>query len=523
MSAGTVPLVRLALRRDRVLVPVWIVVLVAVCYASAAATPGLYADEAERVAAAVAINSSPGIVALYGPILDVHSVGELSMTKMTVLYAVFVAVMALFVVRRHTRTDEEDGQTELLSATAIGRAAPLNAAVAFGSAACLLVGGAAALANTAAGLPFVGSLAFGAMWAGSGLVGVGITALACQLSASSRTCAGIAAGAIGLLFVLRAIGDTTSASFLSWLTPFGWNTRFRAYSGPRWWVLLLYLASAGALLLVARVVHDRRDLGSGVIAQRPGPAVGSGRLGSVLALAVRTHVPILAWWTLACGGMGVLFGAISPSFDSLDSESLRDLIARIGGAGAFRDLLLAAILSVLALVVTCFGITVVGHAARDEQDGRAETVLATATSRAKVFVASLAVALGGATWLLLVVGVGLAVGLGGANDHAFGTLVLAALQHAPAVWIGIMVTAALFAISARAAVLGWAALVLFATLGVIGELLGLPDGVLRLSPYSHVPNMPVESFRWAPMLWLAGIAAALLAAAWARYRIRDIG
>ena len=53
--------------------------------------------------AAQAINASPGIVALYGPILDVHSIGELAMTKMTVLYAVFVAIMMLFVVRRHTR------------------------------------------------------------------------------------------------------------------------------------------------------------------------------------------------------------------------------------------------------------------------------------------------------------------------------------------------------------------------------------------------------------------------------------
>ena len=56
---------RLAIRRDRVLVPVWLAVLLIVCFASAAAVPGLYATEAERVKAAEAINASPGIVALY--------------------------------------------------------------------------------------------------------------------------------------------------------------------------------------------------------------------------------------------------------------------------------------------------------------------------------------------------------------------------------------------------------------------------------------------------------------------------
>ena len=67
-----------------------------------------------------AINASPGIVALYGPILDVTSTGELAMTKMTVLYAVLVSAMILFVVRRHTRGDEEAGRSELEAAVERG-------------------------------------------------------------------------------------------------------------------------------------------------------------------------------------------------------------------------------------------------------------------------------------------------------------------------------------------------------------------------------------------------------------------
>ena len=114
---GTPPLVRYALRRDRVLAGVWLLVLVLTCYASAAATPGLYPTAREQVVAAEGINASPAIVALYGPILDVRSLGELAMTKMTVLYAVFVAVMFLILVRRHTRVEEENGQTELVGGT----------------------------------------------------------------------------------------------------------------------------------------------------------------------------------------------------------------------------------------------------------------------------------------------------------------------------------------------------------------------------------------------------------------------
>ena len=69
-------------------------------------------------------------------------------------------------------------------------------------------------------------------------------------------------------------------------------------------------------------------------------------------------------------------------------------------------------LSIAGVVVTCFAIAVVGHGAGDEHDGRTEQVLATAISRSRSFLATAVVALGGATWLLLVTGVGTALGLG---------------------------------------------------------------------------------------------------------------
>ncbi len=237
-EVGVGRLIRLAARRDRLMVPIWTAVLVLVCFASASATTSVYPTEAERVKAAEAINASPGIVALYGPILDVHSKGELAMTKMTVLYAVFAAMMFLFVVRRHTRLAEEGGQSELLGGTAIDRDAPLTAAIAFGSVLAVALGLLVAVATVVGGLPVTGSLAFGASWAGTGLVATGLTAAACQVSASARTCAAIAASVLGVLYGLRAVGDTTAASWLSWLTPFGWNTQLRAYSDPRWWLLL---------------------------------------------------------------------------------------------------------------------------------------------------------------------------------------------------------------------------------------------------------------------------------------------
>jgi len=498
---------------------------VLVCYASAAGTVALYPTAADQTAAAEAINSSPAVVALYGPILDVHSLGELAMTKMTVLYAVFVGVFFLVVVRRHTRVEEESGRTELVGGTAVGRSAPIAGAAVESVVLAVVLGLLAAAANVLGGLPLVGSLAFGASWTGVGLTVAGMTAVACQLSASARTCGAIAAGMLGTAYVLRAVGDT-SVSWLSWLSPLGWSTQLRAYSDPRWWVLALYVALAAALLVLAFALDDRRDLGSGMLAARPGPATGSPRLADAIALAVRVHTPTFVVWSAGTVVLGFVMGSIAPNIgDLLDSPGTQEMMQRLGGQGAIEQTLIAAVLSIAAAVLCCFGISVVVHAGADEGDGRTEQVLATATSRVRTWSATVLVAVAGATALLALLGVAVALGYGGAGDGigaVLGDVVGAALGQAPAVWVVTALAAACLAWRRSAVPVAWGLLVLFLTLGQIGELLDLPSWLLGLSPFSHVPAMPVEDFDPASAAALTGVAVLLLGLSWLRYRSRDI-
>ncbi|WP_182376389.1 hypothetical protein [Nocardioides sp. WS12] len=517
VTAGWPLLLRLALRQDRVVAPVSIGVLVLMSVASAAATPGLYADEAARVRAADALNNSPAIVALYGPVLDVTSAGELAMTKMTVLYAVFVAVLFVVLVRRHTRVDEESGRTELVGGTAVGRDAPLAAAlveaVLLASALGLLV----AAGNAVSGLDGTGSLAFGAVWTGTALVASGIAAVAVQLSASARTCAAFAAGAIGVVFVMRAVGDT-GPQWLSWLSPLGWNTQVRAYSDQRWWLLLLYPALASLLVIAAVVLRGRRDLGSGLVPARPGPATGSPRLADVLALTIKVHATTLVLWSVAAGALGVVFGMIAPGIgDLLDSATAQSIIDELGGA------LVAAILSVVAVVLTYFAVAVISHAGRDEADGRTEIVLATATSRTGWFAASAAVALVGTAWLLVVTGVGLWIGYVAADGPGIGNLLVAALAWAPAAWVVGSLAVLTLSLGVRWSALVWAWPAGFLTLTLVGDLVDLPGWVTGLSPYSHVPSVPADNWSWGSAGGLTAVAAGLLVVAWWRFRERDIG
>lgn len=516
---GTNALLRQSLRRDRIVAPVVILLLMLVTYASAAATGALYTTAAEQVKAAIGINGQSAIVALYGRIMDVHSLGELAMTKLTVLYAALASALFILLVRRHTRVEEESGRAELVGATPIGRDAPLASAVAECAGLAVLLGLLVAVSCAAGGLPAGGSAWFGVVWAGTGLVATGVSALACQVAASARTCASLAAGVVGVEFAVRAAGDaSTGAHWLSWLSPLGWNTQLRAWSGTRPWVALLYVVLSLALVVSAQWLRGRRDLGAGLLAARPGRQEGADWLRGPVALGGRLHAGALALWGVTCVALGVLFGAIAPGLQSvIQTTGAQQLVDRLGGA------LIAAILSVSAMIITAFAVSVVTRAAGDEAAGRAEQVLATGASRARWFAMIVTVGFGGAAVLLVLTGAGLAAGYGLAGGAAAWRSVPAALAWVPAVWLVAALGLLAWSVRSRWATLGWVATVAFLTVTLLGELFRLPHWFVRLSPYSAVPAYPAQAWSWPALLVLLALAVAVTGAAWLRFRGRDIG
>ncbi len=516
---GAALLLRRDLRTDLRLLTAWVGALSLLVLASAASIESLYPDARDRVQAAAALNDSPATVALYGPILDESSVGELAMTKLTVLYAVIVALLLLVVVRRHTRGEEESGRTDLLAATAVGRDAPLTAALLLGVVVSLATGLVAAVVDAGAGLPVTGSVLFGASWAGIGLVATGLTAVACQLSASSRACAGIAAAALAALYLVRAVADV-STSWLGWLTPFGWGTRLQAWHDPRWWVLGLYVGSGAVLAAAAYTLRAHRDLGSGLWPARPGPARGPSWLAGPVGLAWRLDRSAVGWWTLGIAVMGTLFGLIAPGVeDILDTDAGRQVIDQIGGTGNLEDTMLAAVIAVSAVTITCFGLAVLVRAANDERDGRADLVLAAPASRWAAFLAATLPALAGIFWLLLVTGVTMGLGAGRGPT----ALVPAALVQVPAAAVVLAAAAGLWALRVTWAAAGWGLVVACLVLEAVGGLLDVPGWLLGLSPYTHVPALPVEDGEPVATAVLTAVAVVLLGAGAFGFRTRDFG
>ena len=426
--AGTGALVRLALRRDRVVLPVFIVLLVVMVAASASATVEFYPDEASRVQAAVAINNTTSTLVLYGPIHDETSIGAISTFKMGIMGAIAVAILALFLVVRHTRAEEETGRLELLGATVVGRRAPLTAALLVTAGASLVAGAGTALGLIAVGMPAAGSLLMGAGFACLGIAFAAVAGLTAQLVKSARTAAGLAGGVLGASYLLRAIGDASAGervrlavvAVAGRLVAADPAVRRGPLVGPR------SCCSASRSRWPRWPTRSRRAVTSPPVSCPIGRGPPRPRAGlrSPLALAWRLQRGSFLAWAAVFVVLGLVVGGMASNVgDFLKSPQAQEFITKLGGVSGLRDAFLAVELAFAGVFAAVFGVQAAMRLRSEESALRADPVLAAAVGRTSWAWSHLTIALVGAAALLLVVGVsaGLASAVQVGDSSQLGT------------------------------------------------------------------------------------------------------
>jgi len=538
MSAftGTLRLARLALRRDRVQLPLWLAGITLVLWANAASIPEFYRTGTELAAQASIEASNIVSLVFNGPALGA-TLGAVTLVESSFLLIVLVPLMTAMLVVRHTRQNEETGRAEMLGATVVGRHATLTAALLMAVATNVVLGLLLAATLIGADLPTSGALAAGASIAALGIAFAGIAAVTAQVSGSARGANGIATAVLAGAFVLRAIGDAIGhpaasgveavSGWPSWLSPLGWAHQVRPFDDNRWWVLLLPTALFLLLVGVAYVLTSHRDVGTGMLPVRPGPATAPRALLSPLGLAWRLQRGVLAGWAVGVGLMGVAMGVITDEADQIlgASEQVEEVIAQIGGPGGLTDSFLAAMVRLFGIGIAGYAVQALLRARAEEASGHVEVVLAGSVSRSRWLLGHVTCAVLGTGALLLLAGLttGLGYALVSGEGGRIGPIVGAALAQAPATLaLAGFVVLAVVAVPRLASALAWAALAFCLVLGQIGELLDLPRAVMDLSPFTHAPAAPAEDVTAGPLVALGAVALALTAVSVALFRRRDL-
>jgi ABC-2 type transport system permease protein len=532
---GTMWLVRLALRRDRITLPAWILGMAGFLAATTAMFEDNYAKHPELLVPDTQIViENPGMRVL--GLVTGPTIGGYALHRDALTLSVLAALMSIFAVVRHTRQAEELGRAEMLGAGVVGRYASLGAAVIVAVAANVVLAFLLGVSMIVVGQPVAGSLVAGASIALVGVAFTGVAAVTSQLASTTRGATGLAGAALGGSFLLAALGNmlgTVDSSALrvtsawpAWLSPIGWGQQMRPFADNLWWPAVLSPLALGLLSWAAVVLVGRRDVGRGMWPERRGDAHARPSLLSPTGLVWRLQRGALLGWAIGMVGFGLVFGALSEQIGGME-EAATEWYSNFGGDVDLLGAYWASMMQIAGTGVAAYVVTLLLRLHHDEAQGTMEPVLGTAVSRLRWLAAYAANAVLGSTLLILLFAVAVVVSGGlvlGDPASLLRDLIGAALVQLPAIGVLGAAALALVMLLPRWSVgLSWALVVSAIFLGpMFGPSLGLPAWLLNLSPFTHVPNAPAVDISLGPVLGLLAGSALLASAGVVAMRQRNL-
>lgn len=481
----------------------------------------LYPSLEERIVYAATAGASVPSTAFNGRGYGLTTLGGITAVEVGFMGQILFPLMGALLGVRLSRREEEDGRIELLTASRVGRLSPFAASAVLLALTALVTGAAMTVGMVLAGLPWAGSAWYSAAAGACEFFFAAVGLVLAQLCQETRTAQQLGMGVVSAAFLVRFTVDGMQWGAV-WVSPLGWLPEVRAFDGPRPWPLIAYGLGALLLLALGALLSARRDLGSGVLAPRPGPARGPERAMTSWRLAVGLERAATAVWTLLALVWALLIGLFS-------EEVTRTVDANpslLEAMGLRRGTDLMVQLTAIIIVATAGGIAVQGAArlGAEESSGRLGALLSTRLARRRLWagwwtttLASSLVALCGGT-LALAAGIWAVTG---EKDSALAALQIAWGYAAPVMLI-VAVESVLVAFGPRWHVAGWVIVVWTVVVGFLAGELRLPEWARDLSVTHAVGVLPADD----PDPWVItgeGVAAlALMVVALVLFERRDL-
>lgn len=522
---GTLSMVRFILKRDKISLLCWIIILPLLPLGTASAFAGLYPDTAAIQAFAASVNINPAEIAMLGRILS-PTLGALVVWRWTAQSVIFLGIFNLFFVIKHTRTEEATGRYELLSSTSIGRYSMLSATFCIAFLANFLIGASITTYLLLYRLPVEGSFVIGVSAWFTGILMATSAAFCAQLRRDAGTAKGMMGVFIVVIYLIKAIGDSTD-SWVVWFSPICWVYKMRAYSDENWALLSLFVATILIFMGLSYFLLSKRDIGTGFLKERESRHSTSPYLNNSFALTWKLHKNTIFWWSLSFAGIGAVLGAMMNVLSEQigTNEAFRDFLAKMGGKN-MGDLMFTLTMALCAQALAAYMIAAGAKVQTEEMENRSEMLFSLSISRTKWALQNLLVIFGGIFAILVIFGAssGLCYGLTIGDTYVETIRLLGAtLVFLPALCVVGALAFLIFAISPKHFYLSWGFFALMILIGFVREL--VPDAAFltNISPFSYVPQILLGQEVTLSVFWLSCIAVLLSALGIFFYNRRDIG
>jgi ABC-2 type transport system permease protein len=445
------------------------------------------------------------------------------------IWQLLLGVWAILTTTRLLRGEEDVDRADLVLAGPVRATRATAVTLAVIASAGLVVGAATSLTLVVLGQRVTDSVLLGIALAGVAATFAGVAGVTSQLVDVRRRAAGLAAGVLGVAWVLRMVANSADPrQWMRWLTPLGWIDELSLYGTPRPLALVPLVLVPVGLAWLAVTLRGRRDVDAALLVTDARREPRLRLLGGPTAFAWRSNRAVLLAWLLGAAAYAVVMGGLlSTMIEWLSGdEGYQELLASMGLDAALTNKgFLAFVATILGLGVALQVAWRLGAARAEEEAGRLEAVLARPVSRWRWLGGQAGLTLLGGV-LLVVVG-GLALWLGAAMAggagldwwdalRATGNLLpvvvlvaglgIAAFGLVPRLTVGVPATTA---------VVGY-------VLAMIGPALDWPQWVLDLSPFTHLALVPAEPWAATGGTVMLVLGILLAAVGFLAFRRRDV-
>lgn len=520
---------RFIIKRDMIRLPIWIICTALFMVLLVPVFDNMLITTGTDRTVMVEMMKNPAMIAVVGPIYGEanYTLGAAYANYMLLFSVMIAGIMNIFLVNRHTRQDEELGRLEVVRSLPVGRlASPLSVVIVAILANIILtiltfIG---LIALKGEGMNAVGCLVYASSLGVVGMFFAVTTLLFCQLTGNNRTAMGMSFFFMLFLYVLRAVGDVGNET-LSLISPLGLILRTENFVNDKFWPIIVIKIITIILLFISLYINSKRDLGSGVFAERAGRRHASSLLTGPLSLAIKLLKTSIIIWAFTIFILAAMYGSVFGDLEGYieSSDMLRAIFDQSKGI-SFTEQFTVLLIAIMSLLGSIPIINFINRLSYEEKNGMMEHVLSKATSRNKQMASYLSIAIVTSVIYQIISAYGFWV-VGSAvmpNITPLKDFIIASLLYLPAIWVLIGLASLLIGIMPRLTSLTYVYLGYSFIAVYFGKIAGFPEWFKALTPYGYISGHPLEDINWTNQIVLLIIFILMTSIGFISYRKRDL-
>lgn len=475
---------------------------------------------------------NPALTAMVGTspveVAENYTLGAMYAQEMLLFTGLISAVVSGLHMVSHTRKEEDSGITEQIQSFRIGRQANSLAVlleVLFVNIILVFYIAGVMVLFDAKSISIEGSLLFASSIGLAGVLGGVIALIMAQIMPTAGGASGGAMAIIGLLYMGRGLTDVANPE-LSVFNPLGWIYLTYPFTENNWYYLF-YLGILSVIgLVIAFILEENRDIGSGYLPQSTGRIEASRFLQSIPGLFFRLNRSMMISWLAALAFMGLAYGSVFSELQVFVGSN--ELISQMFQQENMS--VEASYTGIITLVMvglaTILPIAIVNKLFTEEKSQRLNQLFAFKTSRFEIYWTNIAIAI-----LAGVLGIFLssaAFGLAGisamkeASTLTFGDFIVAGFNQLPLVLFFVGLTGLVLGFVPRLGKFLYLYLTYNFFIVYFDGLIEFPEWVMKTSVQGWLPQLPADAFNATIFIGITVISLVMMVAGYIGYNQRDL-